>query len=196
VSSIVIAFDTAGDPGGTLFARSPLSPAARDSVLGAVQPLLRRQPPRHGTGGAAEQWLMQLDVGGAGTPGVSVGGIEECRPAVKNPRQAMAYLQGEISRARSSGLRLRDGAVSVVVRIRVDTAGAPAEVEIASSGGPEMDRIALVFARHMTFVPASVAGKPVLAWATLPVTFIPSQFGSNRSAQGEQDAWPPPPPHP
>lgn len=60
----------------------------------------------------------------------------------------------------------------VVLRVKVDPSGAPAEVHLArSSGVISLDRAALEAVRRWTFVPARRGEEAVAAWVEVPIRF-------------------------
>jgi protein TonB len=61
---------------------------------------------------------------------------------------------------------------SVIVRVLVDTAGRPAQVELErSSGASILDQAALKAVRQWSFVPARQGGEAVAAWVNVPIRF-------------------------
>jgi iron complex outermembrane recepter protein len=61
----------------------------------------------------------------------------------------------------------------VLLTVTVDAEGHVSKVDVAQSGGPELDEAALVAARQWTFVPALREGKPVASRIRVPFHFAP-----------------------
>jgi protein TonB len=60
----------------------------------------------------------------------------------------------------------------VMVRVFVDTSGAPAQIELReSSGHPRLDDAAASAVRRWRFVPARRGSEPVGAWVLVPISF-------------------------
>ena len=73
------------------------------------------------------------------------------------PPAVLTHVDAEYPRAALAARRHAD----VVVRVTVDVDGHVSQVDIAESGGAELDEAAVVAVRQWTFTPALRAGKPV-----------------------------------
>lgn len=61
---------------------------------------------------------------------------------------------------------------AVVLRVRISTEGAPAEILVhRSSGVAALDRAALRAVKRWKFTPATIAGKPIESWMDVPIRF-------------------------
>ena len=73
----------------------------------------------------------------------------------------------------------------VWVKILVDTAGRPAQVEILQSENEYFDQASITAARQWVFSPALKDGRPVAVWITLPFKFkLADKEGTDRSQRG------------
>src|SRR5882762_9288506 len=63
----------------------------------------------------------------------------------------------------------------VVLTVTVDADGHVSNVEVASSGGAELDEAAIVAVRQWTFVPAKRDGRPVASRIRVPFHFAPPE---------------------
>ena len=71
------------------------------------------------------------------------------------------------------------------VKILVDTAGRPAQVEILKSENEYFDQASITAARQWVFSPALKDGRPVAVWITLPFKFkLADKEGADRSQRG------------
>src|ERR1700722_18891146 len=61
----------------------------------------------------------------------------------------------------------------VVLTVTVDADGHVSKVDVAQSGGPDLDEAAIVAARQWTFAPALRDGKPVASRIRMPFHFAP-----------------------
>lgn len=61
----------------------------------------------------------------------------------------------------------------VVLTVTIDADGHVSKVDVAQSGGPDLDEAAIVAAREWTFVPAIRNGKPVASRIKMPFHFAP-----------------------
>ncbi len=77
----------------------------------------------------------------------------------------------EISRVYPPALRDQGITGTVSLRFSVDTLGVPGEPVVERSSRPELASAALQVVRLMRFEPATVKGKKVRVWVTLPVSF-------------------------
>jgi protein TonB len=60
----------------------------------------------------------------------------------------------------------------VLVRVFIDTAGMPQEVQVGSSSGfARLDEAALAAVRHARFKPYTENGQPTAGWAVVPASF-------------------------
>jgi TonB family protein len=94
--------------------------------------------------------------------------------------------------------------VDVVLTVTVDADGHVSKVDVAQSGGADVDEAAIVAARQWTFVPAMRDGKPVASRIKMPFHFAPPapapELVEPPKAPGEVPVHPavpaPPPPAP
>lgn len=77
----------------------------------------------------------------------------------------------EISRVYPAALRDQGVTGTVSLRFSVDTLGIPGEPVVDRSSRPELASAALQVVRLMRFEPATVKGKKVRVWVTLPISF-------------------------
>jgi iron complex outermembrane receptor protein len=71
-----------------------------------------------------------------------------------------------------SALKAREHA-DVILTVTVDADGHVSKVDVAESGGPDLDEAAIVAAREWTFVPAMRDGKPIASRIKMPFHFAP-----------------------
>jgi protein TonB len=148
------------DPPPLFQAYPPMPPSAGGPAPGAVpavEPQLSRPVPLETTpGGAPEK-----------TPGSARRAALETTP----PSYTADYLRNPPPEYPLSARRLgQEG--WVVLRVKVDPSGAPAEVHLAQSSGViSLDQAALEAVRHWTFVPARRGGEVVTAWVEVPIRF-------------------------
>lgn len=77
----------------------------------------------------------------------------------------------------------------VWVKVLVDTAGRPAQVEILKSANPYFDQMSITAARQWVFTPAMKDKKPVAAWVTLPFVYkLGDKDGEGRPHKKGADA--------
>ena len=74
----------------------------------------------------------------------------------------------------------------VVLTVTVDADGHVSKVDVAESGGADLDEAAIVAAREWTFVPATRNGKPVASRIKMPFHFAPPApaAGARRASEG------------
>lgn len=106
------------------------------------------------------------------SPAPARAGAEERQPVLVN----RAAVQAELKRAYRSGLRGNSGAVTVRFRILADGSVDAETVEaigstVPEAAEPEAVAVAELIAEHMRFNPATIDGRPVAVWVTIPVTF-------------------------
>lgn len=92
-----------------------------------------------------------------------------------DPQPSFAQIQADIAPAPPyppQALRLQQ-AGKVMLRVRVDAQGRPAEIAIESSSGFRLlDEAAIkVVRKRWHFVPATEGGQPIEAWALVPIEF-------------------------
>lgn len=131
------------------------APAA--ATVSAVEPSLSPPVPGEKAPGAAP----------AQTPDLSPQAALETTP----PSATADYLRNPPPAYPLSARRLgQEG--WVVLRVKVDPSGAPAEVHLErSSGVVSLDQAALEAVRRWTFVPARRGGEAVAAWVEVPIRF-------------------------
>ena|GEM_PF-1884396 len=103
----------------------------------------------------------------------------------------------EISRVYPAALRDQGITGTVSLRFSIDTLGVPGEPVVERSTRPELASAALQVVRVMRFEPATVKGKKVRVWVSLPISFqmgVPYQDNTppsqRRPAPGQRlDPW-------
>lgn len=90
---------------------------------------------------------------------------------VQSPRFDADYLDNPAPPYPALSRRLREEG-TVLLRVLVDTGGAPARVELKqSSGHPRLDRAALETVQRWRFVPARQGGAAIAGWVVVPLSF-------------------------
>lgn len=107
-----------------------------------------------------------------GTAAAPIPGLpSRATAAVTPPSYTADYLRNPLPEYPLSARRLGQEGV-VLLRVKVDPAGVPAEVHLAkSSGVASLDEAALKAVRGWTFVPARQGQEPVAAWVEVPIRF-------------------------
>ena len=104
-------------------------------------------------------------------PPLPVAPIVAAVPPVVPPTFNADYLQNPAPAYPSMSRRLGQQG-KVVLRVLVNTGGAPDKVEIRSSSGfDRLDDAALDAVKRWRFVPARQGDRPVAAWVLVPITF-------------------------
>jgi iron complex outermembrane receptor protein len=90
-------------------------------------------------------------------------------PGGVSPPQVLTHVDAEYPASALASRRHAD----VVVRVTVDVDGHVSQVDIAESGGGDLDEAAVVAVRQWTFRPAQRAGKAVASRIRIPFHFAP-----------------------
>ena len=106
---------------------------------------------------------------GAQAPGAAAASPPATLPGGISPPQVLTHVDAEYP---SSALASRRHA-DVVVRVTVDADGHVSQVDLAESGGGDLDEAAVVAVRQWTFRPALRAGKAVASRIRIPFHFAP-----------------------
>ena len=144
-------------------AESPATPAAITLAPTAI-PTASAPAPIAGATDAATATTITATAATAAATGAPA-------PAVTPPDFAAAYLDNPPPAYPQLSRRLGEQG-RVMVRVLVDTAGAPESIELkSSSGSPRLDDAALAVVKRWRFVPARQGPRPVAAWVLVPITF-------------------------
>lgn len=130
--------------------------------------------PAPGTVPAVEPQVSRpvpLETTPGGAPEKTPGSARRAAPETTPPSYTADYLRNPPPEYPLSARRLgQEG--WVVLRVKVDASGAPAEVQLArSSGVISLDQAALEAVRRWTFVPARRGEEVVAAWVEVPIRF-------------------------
>ena len=136
-----------------------------DSVAAAV---VGRIAPRLREWGERERIRLNLRIDSAGLPDSAAGPVVECRPVLHN-RAEISRLLSEFATSRQQMLPPAGMQRTGRLRILVSREGRGVFAEIdRPSGDPGQDEFVLSLVPRMRFVPASLDGKGVDVWVTLP----------------------------
>jgi TonB family protein len=84
---------------------------------------------------------------------------------------------------------------NVVLTVTIDKEGHVSKVDVAASGGPDIDQSAVVAVKQWTFKPATRAGQPVAVKIRIPFHFAPPGESEGEDEPGKTPDAPPASPH-
>lgn len=150
-------------------APTPLKPVEKRIVpKRAVTPTL---PAQETTDPAPLLPAASQDISAPAQPSTVASNVQATSPAVSQPRFDADYLSNPAPAYPPLSRRLGEEG-KTILRVFVEPAGHPGQIEIrSSSGSPRLDRAAEEAVRRWKFIPARRGNEAVGAWVLVPIVF-------------------------